>query len=91
MRARIIHVIDLLSKWSSAVKPPEKGISAHDAMGGGDVMGGGEYGGNNGWSYSFGEWANIVQIQPRRQAQVVSVPFPIPTPAPAAEVISARD
>ena len=63
MRARIIHVIDLLSKWSSAVKPPEKGISAHDAMGGGDVMGGGEYGGNNGWSYSSGKWPNLVQPQ----------------------------
>ena len=33
MRARILHTIELLSKWSSAVKPPEKTISAHDVMG----------------------------------------------------------
>ena len=88
MRARILHAIELLSKWSSAVavkQPlPEKTISAHDAMGGSDVMGGGEFGGNNGWSYSFGKWPNQVQQQQQPSAPVSSVQFPIPTTTPAA-------
>ena len=89
MRARILHAIELLSKWSSAVKLPEKTISAHDAMGGGDVMG---CGGKNGWSYSFGKWPNQVQQQPPQQpAQVSSIQFPIPTPAPAPTPVNVRD
>ena len=101
MRARILHAIELLSKWSSAVNPPEKTISAHDAMGGGDVMGGGDFGGNNGWSYSFGIWPNQAQQQqpqqqpqpqlPQQQAQVGSVQFPIPTPTPAPGPVNVRD
>ena len=101
MRKRILHAIELLSKWSSAVSPPEKTISAHDAMGGGDVMGGGEFGGNNGWSYSFGVWPNQAQQpqpqqpqlpqQQQQQAQVSSVQFPIPTPTPAAGSVNVRD
>ena len=92
MRARILHAIELLSKWGSAVKPPEKTISAHDAMGGGDVMGGGEHGGKNGWSYSFGKWPNQVQQpQPQPQAQTSSVQFPIPPPAPAPAPVNVRD
>ena len=87
MRARILHTIELLSKWSSAVKPPEKTISAHD------VMGRGEFGGNNGWSYSFGIWPNQVQQQqPQQQAQVSSVhPVPNPTPAPGPVNVQVRD
>jgi hypothetical protein len=100
MRARILHAIELLSKWSSAVKPPEKTISAHDAMGGGDVMGGGEFGDNNGWSYSFGIWPSQVQPPPQQQQQqlqlqqqapVSSAQFPIPTPTPAAGPVNVRD
>ena len=91
MRARILHTIELLSKWSSAVKPPEKTISTHDAMGGSDVMGGGEFGGNNGWSYSFGIWPNQVQQQqPQQQAQVSSV-HPVPNPTPAPGPVNVRD
>ena len=93
MRARILHAIELLSKWSSAVSPPEKTISAHDAMGGGDVMGGGEFGGNNGWSYSFGIWPNQAQPPPPPpppQAQVSSV-HSIPNPTPAPGSVNVRD
>ncbi|KAF8797770.1 hypothetical protein BYT27DRAFT_6923772 [Phlegmacium glaucopus] len=86
LRTRILNAIELLSKWTSGVQPPEKSsISAHDAMGGGDVMGGGEFGGNNGWSYSFGAWPNQAQQpqqQPQQQAPVSSIPFPVPTPVP---------
>ena len=94
MRHRILHAIELLSKWSSAVKPPEKTISAHDAMGGGDVVGGGEFGGNNGWSYSFGIWPSQGQQQPQQQqqqAQVNSVQFPMPTTTPAPGPVNVRD
>ena len=92
MRARILHAIELLSKWSSAVKPPEKTISAHDAMGGGEVMGGGEFGGNNGWSYSFGTWPNQVQQQqPQQQQAQVSSVHPIPNPTPAPGPVNVRD
>ena len=102
MRSRILHAIELLSKWSSAVvKPPEKTISAHDAMGGGDVMGGGEYGGNNGWGYSFGKWPNQVQQQQlqqpqlqqpqQQQAPVASIQYSIPNSAPAAGPVNVRD
>ena len=66
LRNKILHAIDLLSKWTGAIQPPEKSISAHDAMGGGDVMGGG---GKNGWSYSFGKWpVQVQQQQPQPQA-----------------------
>ena len=81
MRARILHAIELLSNWNSAVELSETTISAYDAMGGGDMMGDGEYGGNNGWSYSYGKWPNQVQQQqPQPQAQVSSVQFTNPTP-----------
>ena len=81
LRARIVHAIQMLSEWSSAVQPPEKSISVHDAMGGGDVMGAGEYGSSNGWSYSFGTWPSQAQ-QPQTQMSSIQFPAPAPTPAP---------
>ena len=89
MRTRILHAIELLSNWSSAVQPPEKTISAHDAMGGGDVMGGGEHGGKNGWSYSFGKWPN--QVQPQQPVQASSVQFPIPPSVQPPPPVNVRD
>ena len=55
-------------------------------------LGGGEYGGNNGWSYSFGIWPNQVQQQqPQQQTPVIPVQFPIPDPTPTAEPVNVRD
>ena len=54
--------------------------------------GGGEYGGNNGWSYSFGKWPDQVQQQqPQQRAQVIPVQSPILNPTPAAESVNVRD
>ncbi|KAF8151449.1 hypothetical protein B0H34DRAFT_727627 [Crassisporium funariophilum] len=84
MRTRILDAIQMLSTWSSAVQPPEKPVSAYDAMGGGDAVAS-EQGGRNGWGYTFGTLPNHGQPMP----QGSNPHFPVPQPAPAP--VSIRD
>ena len=54
-------------------------------------MGFREFGGNNGWSYNFGQWPNQVQQKPSQQQSQVGSVRPVSNPSPAPGPVNVRD